>query len=314
MAVTEATDSAEVSARRNPAPIIVLVVVVLLACYYVVLWATGALSTSTAVPLEGAEQEAGTTDYVTLNMRVHDVDLINRVVKADVLPVPHGALVGERSAEVARSVRVEVGNGAGAASVVTFPDRSVIDPAAVSLTLERGDSAYPLDRPFANFTVSVQDDETGESIPFVLDLTNSARPWVMSGTLDEPLVRQAVTHVPVTLQGHRDVLNITVVAFYVLAILFTTLIAVITIGGAILRSDLQFSNIIWLSATMLAFPALRSAMPGAPPIGTTLDFVVFFPSMCLIAAMLLWTGVYLIGQEHVVLRRLRLHHEQDGGD
>jgi hypothetical protein len=60
---------------------------------------------------------------------------------------------------------------------------------------------------------------------------------------------------------------------------------------------------------MLAFPALRSAMPGAPPIGTALDFVLFFPCMCLVAAMLLWTGVHLLGRERGVLRRLRPSHD-----
>lgn len=60
-------------------------------------------------------------------------------------------------------------------------------------------------------------------------------------------------------------LSITLVSFYVLAILLTTLMAVVVIGSAILRRKLEFSNVIWLSATLLSFPALRGSMPGAPP-------------------------------------------------
>jgi hypothetical protein len=205
-----------------------------------------------------------------------------------------------------------VASGGVTTSVVTFPGESVIDATAVSFTLDRGDAAYPLDRPFANFTLNVQNDRSEAAIPFDLDITNSARPWAMSAAIGDPVRRDAATLFPVKLDGHRDALNITLVGFYVLAILLTTMIAIVTIGSAILQRDLQFANIIWLSATMLAFPALRAAMPGAPPIGTALDFVVFFPCMCLIAAMLLWTGAHLLGRESRVLRALRLPGKPDG--
>lgn len=89
----------------------------------------------------------------------------------------------------------------------------------------------------------------------------------------------------------------------------TTLIAVVTIGIALLGRKLEFSNVIWLSATMLSFPALRSGMPGAPPIGTALDYIVLFPCICLIAAMLVWTGAYMLWRESSVLRRRHLEDQ-----
>ncbi|KTR11695.1 DUF4436 family protein [Curtobacterium luteum] len=58
----------------------------------------------------------------------------------------------------------------------------------------------------------------------------------------------------------------------------------------------------WLSATLLSFPALRSAMPGAPPIGRTLDFVFLFPCPALVAIMFVWTGAHLLWRESRVLR------------
>lgn len=298
------TDRSAVRRRRNPAPFILGAVAALLAVYYVIVGVTGVLESSTTVPIDGQEEVDG--DHLTLQMRVQDVDLTNRVILANVLPVPHGDYVGDKPGEMSRSLRIEVASGGVTTSVVTFPGESIVDPTSVTLTLDRGDSAYPFDTPFATFQLSIQDDETGDAVPFELALENSARPWVLAAQLGESSREGGRDLLPVTLDGNRDVLSVTLVAFYVLAILLTTLMAVVTIGSAILRRSLDFSNVIWLSATLLSFPALRSAMPGAPPIGTALDFIVFFPCICLIAGMLVWTGGYLLWRESSVLRRRHL--------
>lgn len=299
--------------RRNPAPYILVVVVAILAAYYVVLWITGALRTSIDVPVDGADPAQGSRSYVSLQLRVQEVDVTSRVIYADVLPVPHGSFVGQKAGEMTRSLRIQIASGGDTTSVVTFPRQAVVDPTALSFALDRGDAAYPFDRPFADFAISVEDDKTGASIPFEVEMSNSARPWALSATIADPSFGEEVATYAVTLDGHRDPLNVTLVGFYVLAILLTTVIAVVTIGSAILRRKLEFSNIIWLSATMVSFPALRAAMPGAPPIGTALDFVVFFPCMCLIAAMLLWTGAHLVGRESGLLR-LRVPHREEMDD
>lgn len=304
-------DDVSARVRRNPAPFILVVVVAILVVYYVALWATGALRTSIDIPVAGDDPANGSRNYITLQVRVQEVDLTSRVIRADVLPVPRGSLVGRKAGEMTRSLRIQIASGGDTTSVVTFPRQTVVDPTALTLSLDRGDAAYPFDRPFADFAISVEDDKSGAAIPFDVDLSNSARPWALSATIAKPTVQKDATTYPVTLDGHRDPLNVTLVGFYVLAILLTTLIAVVTIGSAILRRKLEFSNIIWLSATMLSFPALRAAMPGAPPIGTALDFVVFFPAMCLIAAMLLWTGGHLLGRESGVLRSIRVPHDED---
>lgn len=296
--------------RRNPAPWILGAAVAILAVYYVVISLTGLLETSTEVKLQGAESSSS-EDYLTLQMRVQEVDLTNRVVSANILPIPHGDLVGEKAGEMSESLRIEVSSGGVTTSVVTYPGESIVDPTAMTLALDRGDSAYPFDRPFANFQLSVENDETGRSVPFVVEMENSARPWVLTGMMDEATQEAGKQVYPITLDGYRDALSVTLVMFYILAILLTTLMAVVTIGSAILRRRLEFSNVIWLSATMLSFPALRASMPGAPPIGTALDFIVLFPCICLIAIMLVWTGGYLLWRESSVLRRRELDEEEN---
>lgn len=294
--------------RRNPAPYILGVVALVLVLYYVVVALSGVLRTSTAVPIAGTTTPS-TEDYLTLQMKTDDVDLTNRVIQASVLPIPHGSLVGSRPGEMSKSLRIEVSSGALTNSVVTFPGKSILDPTAISLTLDRGDTAYPFDKPFANFRISATNDATGANVPFVITMENSARPWQLSGTLDKVITEDTRDYQPLTIDGSRDTLSVLLVMFYVLAILLTTLMAVVTIGSAVLSKNLEFANVIWLSATMLSFPALRSAMPGAPPIGTALDYVVFFPCICLIAAMLVWVGAHLLWRESSILRRRHLEDE-----
>lgn len=291
--------------RRNAAPWILGIAVLLLAVYYVMVVASGILDASTEVPIAG-ENDAQPEDYLTLQMRVQDVDLTNRVLLANILPIPHGDLVGDKAGEMSESVRIEVSSGGVTSTVVAYPGESIVDPTAVSLLLDRGDSTYPFDRPFADFQLNVQNDETGRSVPFVVEMSNSARPWVLTASVGAAAAEKHGQVYPVTIDGHRDALSVTLVAFYVLVILITTLMAVVIIGGAILRRNLEFANVIWLSATMLSFPALRAAMPGAPPIGTALDFIVLFPCIALIAVMLVWTGGYLLWRESSILRRREL--------
>lgn len=291
--------------KRNPAPFILSAVAIVLIVYYVIVSFSGVLNASTKVKVTGPNS-AGSASYITLRMSTQDIDLTNRVVKANVLPIPHGDLVGAKAGEISENLRIEVSSGGVTTSVVTFPGESIVDPTSLTLALDRGDTSYPFDSPFANFQLSVQNDQTGEAVPFVLEVSNSARPWVINGVRSDSVTEGNRTLAPIALDGTRDPLSITLVLFYVLAILLTTLMAVVIIGSAILRKKLEFSNVIWLSATLLSFPALRSAMPGAPPIGTALDFIVLFPCLVLIAAMLVWTGAYMLWRESSVLRSRHL--------
>ncbi|WIB77915.1 DUF4436 family protein [Curtobacterium sp. MCPF17_002] len=308
--MTQTTDApAERRTRRNPAPIILIAAVVLLAVYYVVIGVSGALQTTTAVPVSGSNSQSG--NFMTLRMSVQDVDLSNRVMQANVLPIPHGSYEGEKAGEISKPLRIEVSSGGVTTSVVTFPGQSVVDATSLTLTLDRGDTSYPFDQPFTNFQLSVQNDDSGAAVPFEVDMTNSARPWVMQAERSAGEQQDGRTLVPMQIDGHRDTLSVVIVSFYILAILFTTLMAVVTIGSAILRRKLEFANVIWLSATLLSFPALRSAMPGAPPIGTTLDFVFLFPCLALVAIMFVWTGAYMLWRESHVLRRRTLEDDEE---
>jgi hypothetical protein len=292
--------------RTNPAPIAILTAILLLGVYYVLVVASGTLRGTTEVPVAGQKTLHG--DYVTLVMTVQEVDVTGRQVQATVLPVAHGSFVGDRIGEIAKPLRVDVLSGGITTSVATFSGQSIVDPTSLTLTLDRGDAAYPFDRPTSRFELSVQRDDSGAPVPFAIDMSNSAQPWRLD-VERAPAAGGKQALVPITLDGGRDALTIVIVSLYVLAIVFTTLMAVVTIGSALMRRDLEFSNVIWLSATLLSFPALRAAMPDAPPIGAALDFVFLFPCLVLIAVMFVWTGAFLLWRESRVLRGRRIDEE-----
>lgn len=298
--------------KRNPAPLLLAALVALLAAYYVTLTATGFLNASTAVPIEEPHPVKG-SEYVTLQVKLQDVDITNRVLQATVLPAPRGSLVGRKAGEMTRSLRIEIVSGGKTESVLTFPGSSIIHPTPVDLTIDRGDTAYPFDRPFVDFSVSVQDDRTGRPVPFALELENSARPWVIAASLGEAATDDGSSVFPVQLDGHRDRGTVVLVLFYMLVILLTTMIAVVTIGSALVRGVLEFSNVIWLSATMLAFPTLRGVLPGAPPLGTALDYLVFLPCISVVAVMLVWAGAHLLWRDGAVLMGRRESPADDHG-
>ena len=76
----------------------------------------------------------------------------------------------------------------------------------------------------------------------------------------------------------------------------------------------MFSYNVYADPDPLSFPVLRAAMPGAPPIGTALDYIVLFPCLCLVALLLVGSGVHLLWRESALLRRTTLDHEEPADD
>ena len=96
------------------------------------------------------------------------------------------------------------------------------------------------------------------------------------------------------MQGERDELTIALVLLQLATIVLSTIIALIVVAVAITRRRVELAVVIWLGATLIAVPALRNAMPDAPPIGTRIDYLVLFPCMAVIAGSLLMTALLLL--------------------
>ena len=70
------------------------------------------------------------------------------------------------------------------------------------------------------------------------------------------------------------------------------------------RRPMETRLLAWLSAMVFALVALRTAAPGAPPVGTFLDYYAFFESVGIVAASLVVLMIFYLvaspeGPEHV---------------
>lgn len=74
----------------------------------------------------------------------------------------------------------------------------------------------------------------------------SLRPWIVAVAAQGIERQNAVDQHLYRLEASRDPLSATLVVFNLVAILLTTLMAVVTVGRAILNKELGFANVIWL--------------------------------------------------------------------
>ena len=265
----------------------------LLLIYYLALVVVGDLGhqTDVAVAREGLPP---LDESVHVEMRVVEADPAKRTLQALMRPLSETAeYEGDNVGELSEPLLLQVFSSGRPPSSFAFPADSTVDEVAVDLELTRGSSFFPLDRPVADFRLSLETEEGGEPVPTNVELRNESETWV----LDAAASRGQEGTVQVEIEARRDSLSIGLTVFNLMAIVLTTLIAVSVIGRSVILRDVEFSQVVWLSATLVAFPALRSAMPGAPPIGTTIDYLFFFPCMCIIAAALLTTAVMLAWRE-----------------
>jgi hypothetical protein len=103
--------------------------------------------------------------------------------------------------------------------------------------------------------------------------------------------------VQVDVRAGREMLAISFAIFYIAGIAVVALITVAVIGGAIARGQVDFDQVIWLGAMLVAIPAVRNEMPGVPPVGTAVDLFVFLPSVVIVATALLASIVVLAVNE-----------------
>jgi hypothetical protein len=86
-------------------------------------------------------------------------------------------------------------------------------------------------------------------------------------------------------------------AVFVMALLWLMTLGVVgvTFYVVFFNRKLEFGSFAWMGAMLFAFVSFRSAAPGAPPIGSLIDFVAFFWAEFLVAlSLIVMVTVYLI--------------------
>jgi hypothetical protein len=227
-------------------------------------------------------------DQIALSVEVQDLLPSERQMSLTVQPEPKGDFARVNGSELSEPVRMLVSSPGRPPVEFDIPARQAIDPVTVPLTLSSGAYGYPFDRPDARARFSMITTEGDRAVPVSVQLTSVANDWRVSGT-----ATRMDDSVRLDVEAKRDVLVTSLAIFYLLAIGLTAIISVAVIGASLTDGEVSFSEVIWLGAMLVAIPAMRNEMPGAPSIGTAIDVFVFFPAVGIVALTLLAATVVL---------------------
>jgi len=260
-----------------------------LAVYYALVVAGLQLHDSGSVALDDARL-THPDDRVTLEVEAASLDPAAGSFDLRLRPVPHGTFAAGRTGQLRQPLQLRLVAAGEPPAAFDFPANQIIDPVGASVGTTTGSQRFPFDRP--RMTFRLEATSNGEQVPMDVTMADQTDGWDLSGKAESS---DQVLHLD--LAGRREMLAISFALFYLGGIVVVALITVAVIGGAIVRGRVDFDQVIWLGAMLVAVPAVRNEMPGVPPIGTAIDLFIFLPSVVVVALALLAAIVVLVVNE-----------------
>jgi hypothetical protein len=235
---------------------------------------------------------------VTLQVEAADLDTAGGTFELRLRPVPIGTYESDRAGQLSRPLRVVVSSPGRPPQTFEFAEHQLVDPVAVSVDATVRASGFPFDRPGSSFALAAS--SRGDPVPVDVEMVDETEGWNLAA--DARIDGDAGDRLLVDVQAERETLAISLAIFYIAGIAVVALITVAVIGGALVRSEVGFDQVIWLGAMLVAIPAVRNEMPGVPPVGTAVDLFVFFPSIVIVGIALLAGVVVLAINEAAAAR------------
>jgi hypothetical protein len=245
--------------------------------YYPVLRLYHSEAERTKTPLVAGDAEH--PDHLTVQASVLAVDPAKNEMSVRLQFEPQGALVAGDKFSLTRDLTLYVDCASGSQERV-FKKGKPMSPTDVTIGLYDGfPTEYPFDTYEADLDVLVssstkQGDESAESIPVVTELTTNVPGFRVQPKVDpKSLDGGAFVSIDVARSATTVFFAVFVmIAMWLLALSVLSWALAVLIRGRRIEATL-FG---WVGAMLFAFPALRNAVPGAPPIGCMSDFVAFF--------------------------------------
>ncbi|MFE7529664.1 DUF4436 family protein [Kitasatospora sp. NPDC057542] len=239
-------------------------------------------------------------DWIELDVTAQDVDPTAQQLTLYVTPVPHGRFAaGPNSQAFARPVEITV---TGAPRVTI---RAAEGEAAASQLVQVGmydgtKTDYPFDRYRAEAAFSATSG--GTAVPVGLVLTDTDPFFVMRPQATATAAGAVTLDTGITRSRSTFILS-----WFMIAAMWAIALAVLGAAEVLYRKreGLVWPSLGWMAASLFALIGMRNAAPGAPPIGSLIDYVAFFWAEGIIAASLACTAWSGIRTEH----RLRRERE-----
>lgn len=215
-------------------------------------------------------------DRIDIDASVQRVDAAGRELVLRVLVTPRGELAEAGGISPAENLTLQTSSSVR--GDLTFPAHSRIASVDVPVTLTGGPiTDYPFDAYETDMEFGAV--QGGESVPVRMTLTN--RDALFSLAVDTSEIKGAAVF-SAEVARSRSVL---VFSVFMMLAMWALAVAVLMGGWHLVRRQmgLTWPALGWMAATLFALAAFRNTAPGAPPIGSLLDYLAFFWAETLIA-------------------------------
>lgn len=226
----------------------------------------------------GAPQEGDDVPHLGLYAEVVGIDAVNQAVQLRLHVTPNPALRGGRPDAAGRDLTVRI-EDEDAVRELAFRANEPIPPTVVEASLHGGGIAlYPLERFRATLRIIAREglhppEDSARNVLVGLTVWEAIGGWTVDAAEDPG---SGAGEVRLRLHVRRTgALSFLALALYAMMALIAA--SALLIGGLIfLRMRKVESTLAGLLSGMLfALPAMRYALPGAPPLGVRADLLVF---------------------------------------
>lgn len=298
----------ETPKSKKPLIIAMVLLVLFAAAYIFVLTKYNSEGEDRAAWLEPDTQKAG-ENRIDVNGRIVTADPVKGDVMVRLEFKPHGSLLSPDGATLARDLDLYVASATGK-NVHEFKKGKRMSPVEAVFEMYEGE---PMDYPFDEHTAQLEfffEGKGGEGggaqpIPVTVALrgsvaglrfeTEHATKAESEPAKDAEQAKES-EHTKVSTPEH-PVITIQIerastarfFSIFIMIAMWALTIGVIFLVYRVFAGHrkIEISMFSFLGALLFAFPALRNAQPGTPPIGTFSDFLAFFWAEVIIALSLL---------------------------
>lgn len=206
---------------------------------------------------------------VALRVSIGVTHLQEEKLAVHIKPVS-GSLIG-KDGMLTDDVTVQLDPGTGPISH-TFKANMHVTAWDVTIIADSGDI---LDYPFDRYRFDFDVEATAKGKPVTLVAALGAVPHGIRAKLTD--IKGQGTDDDISIEVRRSGSVIFLAALSTISLLVVA-IAALSVAWQVAEQGrkIDFSMMTWVAAFMFVIPAVRSSLPGAPPVGALIDFILFF--------------------------------------
>ncbi|SIS09467.1 DUF4436 family protein [Microbacterium sp. RURRCA19A] len=240
----------------------------------------------------GGEEPSG--DTVVLSLTPEKMDATTNRLAVSVVPTQGEGGTVTDGLQALRPFGVLVSAVAGS-KATKYDDGDLISPIDVSLVMDGQIERWPFDRyTVRSVMTAIEDDADGESTPLSTVVQPSKRgiPGWDIAVVETPL-GQGINAVDVTVSrsGSTIAFGIVLLSLMVVIPALVLVVAIIVLRG---RRKVEVTVMGWMGAMLFATIPLRNFLPGSPPIGSWIDYlIVLWVLAALVAGLVIFVVAWV---------------------